>query len=111
MPQYLFRIQPIRSVALSKGFTESESRTISEHFAYLQKLTGEGTVLLAGRTTNTDNSSFGIVIFNATSEEDARQIMNNDPAVKDHVFRAELFPYRNSLLNDKGANWEAGWSE
>jgi hypothetical protein len=40
-------------------------------------------------------SSFGIVIFNAESEEKARESMTNDPAVKNRVCRAELFSKRN----------------
>lgn len=55
-------------------------------------------VLLAGRTQNTDYSSFGIVIFNAETIEGAREIMLNDPAVKNNVFRAELFPYKMALF-------------
>ena len=38
--------------------------------------------------------SFGIVLFNAETVEEAREIMLNDPAVKNKVFRAELFPYK-----------------
>jgi len=55
-------------------------------------------VLLAGRTLNTDPSSFGIVILTADTEQEARRIMHNDPAVKARVMRAELYPYRIALL-------------
>lgn len=55
-------------------------------------MTEEGAVLLAGRALNTDPSSFGIVILEAESEEAARELVQNDPAVKASVFRAELFP-------------------
>ena len=74
---------------------------VGEHFDYLKHLTNNGTVVLAGRTINTDTSSFGIVIFQANSEASARRIMNDDPAVKSRVFRAELFPYRMSLFNPR----------
>ncbi len=37
-------------------------------------------VKLAGRTTNTDASSFGVVIFEAKDEEAAREIMAKVPA-------------------------------
>lgn len=86
---------------LTKGATELEKKLVSEHFDYLRELTNNGTVVLAGRTVNTDVSSFGIVIFQADSEEEARSIMNEDPAVKSRVFRAELFPYRMSLFNPR----------
>lgn len=59
----------------------------------------KGTVILAGRTQNTDYSSFGIVIFKAESPEQARSIVENDPVVKNMVMRAELYPYRIALFN------------
>ena len=53
---------------------------------------------LAGRTLNTDESSFGIVIFEAESEKAARQVVDNNPAVRQEVMRAELYPYRIALM-------------
>jgi len=76
---------------------------VSEHFSYLQDLTEKGTVMMAGRTQNTDYSSFGIVIFRAGNDQEAREIMLNDPAVKNRVFRAELFPYRIALFRPENA--------
>ena len=88
---------------LANGSTEIESRVVSEHFNYLKQLTSDGVVILAGRTQNTDNSSFGIVLFNAGTVEEAREIMLNDPAVKSKVFRAELFPYKMALFHPDNA--------
>ena len=70
---------------------------VSRHFEYLQDLTRRDIVLLAGRTLNTDPSSFGIVILRAASEAEARALMLADPAVREGVMRAELFPYRIAL--------------
>lgn len=103
MPQYMYKIQPIRNDMLAKGATEEEKRLVSEHFSYLQDLEKKGSLILAGRTQNTDNSSFGIVIYNAESEERAREIMLEDPAVKKLLFRAELYPYKVSLLKQENA--------
>ena len=88
---------------LTSGSTEFESRIVSEHFNYLKQLTKDGVVILAGRTQNTDYSSFGIVLFNAETIEAAREIMFNDPAVKNKVFRAELFPYKMALFGPDNA--------
>ena len=83
---------------LTEGPTETESRIVSDHFSYLKDLTEKGTVILAGRTQNTDHSSFGIIIFEADTEEVARRIVDNDPVVKNRVMRAELYPYKMTLL-------------
>jgi uncharacterized protein YciI len=103
MGQFLYRIQPIRHDMLTSGSTEFESRIVSEHFNYLKQLTSDGVEILAGRTQNTDNSSFGIVLFNAETVEAAREIMLNDPAVKNKVFRAELFSYKMALFGPDNA--------
>lgn len=94
---FLYKIQPTRPEMLTDGATPDEEQAISEHFEYLQKLVASGVVLLAGRTLNTDASSFGIVIFLADSEAQARQIMQQDPAVSRRVMHAELYPYRIAL--------------
>ncbi len=49
---------------------------------------------LAGRTQNTDDRAFGIVVFRAEDGPGARRIMDEDPAVLRGVMSAELFPYR-----------------
>jgi uncharacterized protein YciI len=98
MGLFLYRIQPVRPEMLTSGSTETESRLVDEHFSYLKNLVENGTVMMAGRTQNKDYSSFGLVIFKANSDEEAREIMLNDPAVKNRVFRGELFPYRISLF-------------
>ena len=85
---------------LVEGPTAGEQELVGRHFSYLKELTETGTVLLAGRTTNTDPSSFGIVVFEAENEAAAIQVMNKDPAVAGGVFRAELFPYSIALVGD-----------
>lgn len=98
MPQYLYRIQPVRPAMLTDSPTPEEQSATSDHFNYLKDLMAKGVVILAGRTLNTDYSSFGIVIFNAESDEQAREIACNDPAVQRRVMRAEVYPYRIALV-------------
>ena len=77
--------------------------TITEHFEHLKSLTESGVVILAGRTLNTDESSFSIVIYRAEDDDAARSIMESDPAVAAGVFRAELFPYSVALMGEASA--------
>jgi len=97
MRQYLYRIRPTRVAMLREGLTEEEAAIIREHFAYLRDLTSKGVVFMAGRTLHTDETSFGIVVFRAESDDAATAIMEADPAVRHHVMSAELFPYRVAL--------------
>ena len=96
--QYLYNIQPTRPEMLTEGSTKEETNIVSQHYNYLSSLTEEGVVLLAGRTLNTDESSFGIVIILVDSEDMALEIMKNDPAVKNNVMSANLYPFRTALV-------------
>jgi uncharacterized protein YciI len=97
MAQYLYRIQPTRPAMLTEGLTPEEDAIISQHFAYLQDLTAQGVVILAGRTLTTDPNGLGIVIFHAADDNAARALMNKDPAVRQGVMHAQLFPFRIAL--------------
>ena len=99
--EFLYRIQPLRPEMFVEGPTSEESRRVSEHFEYLRELTERGVVILAGRTLNTDPTSFGIVIFRSDTEAAARVLMEADPAVAGGVFRAELFPYSVALMGER----------
>ena len=74
--------------------TERESEIVSRHFDYLQTNVDAGVVLVAGRTLNTDENNFGIVIFEASGGEAAQAFMQDDPAVNEGVMAAAVFPYR-----------------
>jgi len=94
MPHYLIVYRPPR-----EGFTENatpeESRVIERHFEYLQKQEAEGRLILAGRI---EDGRFGIALVETKSENVAKQIMADDPAVKEGVFSGELLPFRLALL-------------
>lgn len=101
LKQYAYQVKPARVDMLTNGLTKDEEAIVDEHFNYLKDLTERRVVILAGRTQNNDNTSFGIVIFRAESEDAARAIMRGDPAVKKGIMRATLFPFRVALMADR----------
>jgi uncharacterized protein YciI len=78
--------------------TIEEENILASHYGYLEQLTEQNILIIAGRTLNKDDRSFGIVIFKAASELIAKKIMTADPAVKAGVMRAELYPYRVAFM-------------
>jgi uncharacterized protein YciI len=94
MLQFLYRIKPTRPNMLSEGLTPLEAQVVGDHFAYLQRLSSQGSVLMAGRTRTSGEDTFGIVIIRAETLDGALAIMRADPAVSQHVMHAELFPYQ-----------------
>jgi uncharacterized protein YciI len=81
---FIYIVRPVKEDFLNTS-TEEEKKTVNEHFQYLKRLLEEKVLILAGPETN---AKFGIVIFEAESEEIAREIMDNDPAVIKKVFSA-----------------------
>jgi len=65
--QYLYLLQANRLEMLVKGATPEEEVILDEHFDYLQNLLVQNVLILAGRTLNSDPTTFGIVIFKASS--------------------------------------------
>lgn len=100
MNQYLYFLKPTRLGMVTDGPTPEEAETVSRHFAYLKDLTEKGVMILVGRTQNTDESTFGIAIFEAEDEPAARTIMENDPAVAGGVMSAKLYPYKVALMRE-----------
>jgi uncharacterized protein YciI len=79
---------------LSEGPTEREQRVVGEHVAHVGRLADEGVVFLIGRTQTTTPNTMGFAMFWAEDEDEARGIMNSDPAIVQGVMTGELFPYK-----------------
>ena len=102
--QFLYRLTPVRIEMVTVAPTPDEEVIVSEHFAHLEELTMQGVMLLVGRTLDDSPHTFGIVIFQAESEEQARAIMNSDPAVAKGIMQATLFPFRIALASEVSAH-------
>ncbi|MGE6486755.1 YciI family protein [Paenisporosarcina sp. NPDC076898] len=98
--QFLYQLKLIPSLLEETNWTDYENNIVQKHFEELQRLQKIGTLILAGRTLDMDSSGFGIVILEVNSEEEARTLMENDPAVKEGIMTATLFPYRVALIRD-----------
>ena len=101
--QYLYIIQPKRLGMLTEEPTSHQHETMGKHFAFLQQLTEQGILILAGRTLNNNVDTLGIAIINALSEEEACKTVDNDPAVSQGVMNARLYPYRVAFISEANA--------
>ena len=96
--QFLYKLKLIPRLLAPEAWTDEDNAIVEEHFDRLKALHEEGILILAGRTLNEDASQFGLVVFKAATEENARKLMNADPAVSNGVMTATLFPYRVALI-------------
>ena len=98
--QFVYVLRPVPALRDPEAWTEREERVVGDHFRRLQALLAEGRLILAGKTNDLDARTFGLVIFEASSDEEARAIMASDPAVAEGIMTAELFPYRIALCRE-----------
>ena len=97
--QFIYVLKLIPALYHPQNWTEKEEEIVSRHFAKLQELLGEGKLILAGKTAGIDDEkTFGIVILEVESEDEALAIMENDPAVAAGIMTAQFFPYHVALI-------------
>lgn len=88
---YLLRVAPAYHDAAR--WTKTDNDTVGRHFVRLSEATKAGRVIFAGRTDEALDKTFGLVVFEAANEGEAREFMNGDPAVVAGLMTATLHPY------------------
>lgn len=96
--QYLYMLRLRDSLAQGNRWTTEEELAVERHFERLERLLEEGVLVMAGRTQTMDEKTFGIVIIETGTREEAQALMESDPAVAEGVMTAELFPYKVALM-------------
>ena len=100
LKQFIYTLKLVPALLDPNNWTDRENQIVEEHFSRLSELLKEKKLILAGRTQTMDEKTFGIVILQVETEEEAVRLMNHDPAVKEGIMTAELFPYKIALFND-----------
>jgi uncharacterized protein len=93
MKQFIYVLRLVPRLHDDQAWTDADKKTAGAHFAQLKAATAEGKIILAGRTLESGDKTFGLVIFEAADESVARDFMNSDPAVVGKIMTAELHPY------------------
>lgn len=96
--QFIYVIKPIPNLLIEENWTKKEEDIINRHFQYLKNLLHKGKLILAGKTDGLDEKTFGIVIIEAKSNEEAKDIMNNDPGVLEGIMIPELYNYSVAIM-------------
>jgi uncharacterized protein YciI len=93
---YLLKLTP--GYFDDNNWKEMDKQTVQVHFNRLQDMLSKGKLILAGRADVENEKTFGIVIFEADSFEEAVRIANEDPAVKAGIMSVEVFPFSLPLM-------------
>lgn len=75
--------------------TPEEAKIVGVHLQYLKDLHAAGKVVYAGFRKDAVD---GIVVFETASREEAKKLVEGDPAVKARLFAWELHDYQTVLV-------------
>lgn len=92
--QYLYVLRLAPRLHDEKAWTDADQAAFQRHVAHLKMATDRGQLVIAGRTVDSGDRTFGVVVFHATDESMARAFMENDPAVAEKIMTAELAPFQ-----------------
>jgi len=98
--QYLYVLRLAPQYHEKAAWTDAEDAVVARHFERLAEAARAGQVILAGRTTEDLDSTFGLVIFEADNEASAREFMLSDPVVVARLMTATLHPYAVALQRE-----------
>lgn len=98
LKQFIYVLRVVPRLHDDKAWTDADKAIVARHFAQLKAATAEGKVVLAGRTLEPGDKTFGLVIFEAADEAAARAFMESDPAVAEKIMTATVHPYAVALM-------------
>ena len=95
--QFIYVLHLVPRLYSDASWTKEDEMALSRHFARFKHAIETGELILAGRTSESGDKTFGIAIFEAKDEAAARQFMESDPAVVAGLMTAELHPFAVAL--------------
>ena len=91
--EFIYMLRLVPRLYDDNNWTKEDNAVLERHFARLQEASKSGQLILAGRTKEPGDKTFGIAIFRASDDAAARKFMESDPAVVAKLMTAELHPF------------------
>src|SRR5215831_19636929 len=95
--QFIYVLRLVPRLHADGNWTEEDKKALQRHFVRFQEAIKTGQLILAGRTSESGDKTFGIAIFQAKDETAARKFMEEDPAVAGGLMTAELHSFSVAL--------------
>jgi uncharacterized protein len=95
--QFIYVLKLVPRLHADSAWTKEDNAALERHFVRFQQAAKSGQLILAGRTSEPGDKTFGIAIFEAPNENAARKFMEEDPAVAGGLMTAELHPFAVAL--------------
>ncbi len=91
--EFIYVLRLVSRLYDGEKWTKEDNAALDRHFIRFQEAAKSGQLILAGRTTEPGDKTFGVAIFRASDEAAARKFMESDPAVVAKLMTAELHPF------------------
>ncbi len=95
--QFIYVLRLVSRLYSDAAWTKEDKTALDRHLARFQRAIETGELILAGRTREPGDKTFGIAVFEAADEAVARKFMESDPAVVAGLMTAELHPFAVAL--------------
>ena len=95
--QFIYVLRLVPRLHADANWTKEDEAVIGRHLASFKEAIKRGQLILAGRTMEPGDKTFGVAIFEAKDEAAARVFMESDPAVAGGLMTAELHPFAVAL--------------
>ena len=99
--EFIYVLRLVPRLYDDKKWTKEDNAALDRHFIRLQEAAKSGQLILAGRTKEPGDKTFGIAVFRAADEAAARKFMESDPVVVAKLMTAELHPFSVHLQRKK----------
>jgi uncharacterized protein YciI len=91
--EFIYVLKLVPRLHDNKNWTKEDNAALDRHFVRFQEAAKSGQLILAGRTKEPGDKTFGIAIFRASDDAAATKFMESDPAVVAKLMTAELHPF------------------
>ena len=95
--QFIYVLRLVPRLHSDAAWTKEDEMVMARHLTRFRLAIDKGELILAGRTKEPGDKTFGIAIFEAADEAAARAFMESDPAVVAGLMTAELHPFAVAL--------------
>jgi uncharacterized protein YciI len=95
--QFIYVLRLVPRLHSDVAWTKDDKAALARHLTRFKHAIETGELILAGRTLESGDKTFGIAVFEASDEAAARKFMESDPAVVAGLMTAELHPFAVAL--------------
>jgi uncharacterized protein YciI len=91
--QFIYVLRLVPRLHSDANWTKDDEAVLGRHLARFKEAIASGQLILAGRTMEPGEKTFGIAVFEAADEAAARAFMEADPAVAAGLMTADVHPF------------------